>query len=156
LPKWKFFGLADNGLQKSLSGKGAAKMGARWNSEGVELIYTAANRSLAMAEVAVHLSYTALPTDFVMLTIFIPDDVSSKKLVSKDLPSDWNDFPYYSASTQTIGDRFIDENKDCLLVVPSVVTQGDHNILINPGHPDFKRIKIVQAEKFPFDRRMFK
>jgi RES domain-containing protein len=34
---------------KPLSGKGAAIKGARWNSVGVELIYTASNRSLAMA-----------------------------------------------------------------------------------------------------------
>ena len=37
-----------------LSGKGAAIKGARWNSPGVEIVYTAVNRSLAMAEVAVH------------------------------------------------------------------------------------------------------
>ena len=35
----------------TLSGKGAALKGARWNSIGVEIIYTAGNRSLAMAEV---------------------------------------------------------------------------------------------------------
>jgi RES domain-containing protein len=149
------FRLTRKRFARSLSGKGAAMLGARWNSAGVELIYTAANRSLAMAEVAVHLSYAALPSDFVMLTIFVPDDVSSKKMASKDLPPDWNRFPYLN-STQYVGDRFIEENKYCLLVVPSVVTQGDHNILINPRHDDFKRIKIVQAEKFPFDRRIFK
>ena len=37
-----------------LTGKGAAAKGARWNSPGVELLYTAQNRSLAMAEIAVH------------------------------------------------------------------------------------------------------
>ncbi|MBA2407387.1 MAG: RES family NAD+ phosphorylase, partial [Chitinophagales bacterium] len=44
----------------SLSGKGAAIKGARWNSAGVELIYTSANRSLAMAEIAVHFSLATL------------------------------------------------------------------------------------------------
>ena len=57
-----------------LSGKGAALKGARWNSPGVELIYSAANRSLAMAEIAVHFTLATLPSDYVMLTIFIPDD----------------------------------------------------------------------------------
>jgi len=37
-----------------LSGYGAALKGARWNSRGVEMIYAAENRSLAMAEVLVH------------------------------------------------------------------------------------------------------
>lgn len=39
-----------------LSGRGAALRGARWNSPGTEIIYTARNRALAMAEVAVHLT----------------------------------------------------------------------------------------------------
>lgn len=38
-----------------LSGQGAAIRGARWNSKGTEVIYTAENRSLAMAEVLIHL-----------------------------------------------------------------------------------------------------
>jgi RES domain-containing protein len=63
----------------TLSGKGAATKGARWNSVGVELIYTAANRSLAMAEVAVHFTLATLPDDYVMVTIFIPGSISLQK-----------------------------------------------------------------------------
>ena len=48
------FRLTRSKFSNILSGKGAAEKGARWNSMGMELIYTAANRSLAMAEVAVH------------------------------------------------------------------------------------------------------
>ncbi|MFY8046747.1 MAG: RES family NAD+ phosphorylase [Chitinophagaceae bacterium] len=39
--------------------------------------------------------------------------------------------------------------------MPSAVTKGDYNLLINPAHPDFKKIKIKGVEKFPFDRRIF-
>lgn len=139
----------------SLSGKGAALKGARWNSVGVELIYTAANRSLAMAEVAVHFTLGTIPPDYVMATIFVPDDVSLSQLATKDLPADWSAWPH-SVSTQAIGDRFIAENKYAMLKVPSAVTQGDFNLLINPFHSDFSRIQIVQKENFPFDRRIFK
>ena len=139
----------------SLSGKGAALKGARWNSIGVELIYTASNRSLAMAEVAVHFTLATLPSDYMMTTIFIPDDISLQKLNVSDLPTDWNTFPHPS-TTQTIGDQFIADNKFCILQIPSAVTQGDYNLLINPNHPDFKRIKIIATDKFPFDKRIFK
>ena len=138
-----------------LSGKGAAIKGARWNSVGVELIYTAVNRSLAMAEVAVHFSLATLPGDYVMISIFVPDDISLQKFQVADLPTDWNTFPHPS-STQLIGDKFVIENKYCVLQIPSAVTQGDYNLLINPKHPDFKRIKIISTEKFPFDKRIFK
>jgi RES domain-containing protein len=66
-----------------LSGKGAAKKGARWNSPGVELIYTAGNRSLAMAEIAVHFTLGTIPNDYMMLIIHVPDNASIKKLTEK-------------------------------------------------------------------------
>ncbi len=139
----------------SLNGKGAALKGARWNSQGIEMIYCAANRSLAMAEVAVHLSIGTLPADYVMLTLFIPDNISVKKLKVSDLPKDWNSFPH-PASTQVLGDQFVMANKYCVLQIPSVVTHGDYNYLINPNHPEFNGIKIIDTAQFPFDRRIFK
>lgn len=139
----------------ALSGKGAAIKGARWNSVGVEIIYTASNRSLAMAEVAVHFTLATLPGYYMILSIFIPDDVSLQKLNITQLPLDWNTFPH-PLITQAIGDQFIADSKYCVLQIPSVVTQGDFNLLINPNHPDFKRIKISSREKFPFDKRIFK
>ena len=139
----------------TLSGKGAAIKGARWNSAGVEIIYTASNRSLAMAEVAVHFTLATLPIDYMMTTIFIPDDIPLQRLQLTDLPKDWNAFPH-PQNTQSIGDTFINNNKYCILEIPSAVTKGDFNILINPNHIAFKRIKILSNEKFPFDKRIFK
>ncbi len=149
------FRLARERFAKSLSGKGAAIKGARWNSVGVELIYTASNRSLAMAEVAVHFTFATLPSDYMMVTISIPDDIAMQEVERKDLPSNWNEFPHPS-STQIFGDKFVAENKYCILRIPSVVTQGDYNLLINPNHPDFSKIKTISIEKFPFDKRIFK
>lgn len=149
------FRLARRKFAQPLSGKGAALKGARWNSIGVELIYTASNRSLAMAEVAVHLTLATIPNDYVMLTIFIPNTISIKKISTKDLPANWNTFPYTN-ETQLVGNKFVFDNKFCVLQIPSVVTQGDCNLLINPSHPDFKKIKIKNIENFPFDKRIFK
>lgn len=149
------FRLAREQYANTLSGKGAAIKGARWNSQGVEIMYTAANRSLAMAEVSVHLTLATLPEDYVMITIYVPDNTSVIKLAEKDLPEDWNIFPHPRA-TQKFGDRFIADNKFCMLQVPSAVTKGDYNFLINFYHPDSRKIKIIATEKFPFDRRIFR
>lgn len=138
----------------TLSGYGASIKGARWNSMGVEMIYTAMNRSLAMAEVAVHLSWASLPTDYMMLTIEIPNELAIQEVQPYELPKGWNIFPH-PKSTQSIGDKFVFENKVCLLKVPSVVTQGDYNLLINPRHADFSKIRISRREQFPFDSRLF-
>lgn len=139
---------------KTLSGRGAAIQGARWNSKGVEMIYCAASRSLAMAEVAVHFSYATLPADYIMLTIHIPKSIQHDIIVVDDLPEGWNIFPSLPI-TQNIGNQFVEKGKFAVLKVPSVVTQGDFNYLINPRHKAFSKIKIVKSTSFKFDRRLF-
>ena len=149
------FRLSREKFATPLSGKGAAIKGARWNPVGVELIYTASNRSLAMAEVAVHFTLATLPADYVMMTIHLPDDISMERLNRSRLPAGWNAFPP-PVSTQSIGEKFVMAGASCILQVPSAVTRGDYNYLINPRHAEFKRIKVVEVEKFPFDERLFK
>lgn len=149
------FRLTREKFAEPLSGKGAALKGARWNSTGIELIYTAGNRSLAMAEVAVHFTLATLPNDYVMMTIFIPDSIHILHLSPTDLPDNWNEFPSPSA-LQYIGDKFVLENKACVFRTPSAVTQGDYNFLINPNHHDFAKIKVLETVRFPMDKRIFK
>jgi RES domain-containing protein len=153
--RMEVYRLSRQKFAQPLSGNGAALRGARWNSIGTELIYTAENRSLAMAEVAVHLSIATLPEDFVLLTIEMPDKVPTKTLEVSDLPDDWNCFPA-PESCKKFGDRFVFENEYLLLKIPSVVTQGDYNYLINPRHKDFQQVKIKSIEPFSIDRRLFK
>jgi len=149
------FRLAREKFATPLSGKGAAIKGARWSPIGIELIYTAQNRSLAMAEVAVHFTFATLPEDYMMITINIPDEIKVKQLSEADLPVNWKEFPH-PISTQKIGSDFVSENKYCVLIIPSVVTLGDFNVLINPNHKDFTKITITKIEKFPFDKRIIK
>ena len=137
-----------------LSGKGSSFKGARWNSIGIGLIYTAESRALAMAEVMVHFALAMAPRDYMMVILEFPDDLK-RQLISVDmLPKNWNVFPYLS-STQTIGDSFVRENQFPILRVPSAVVPGDFNLLLNPHHPEFGKITIQKTEKFPFDSRIF-
>ena len=148
------FRLARKKYPIELSGKGASISGARWNSKGTEIIYCAQNRALAMAEVLVHLSLAALPNDFVMLTIDIPDDILIEILDVNILNIDWNVFPC-TFETSLLGDNFIKRNEACVLKVPSAVVKGDFNYLINQYHADFFRITITEQTDFPFDKRIF-
>ena len=150
----KLFRLSKKQYAKAFNGKGAAKSNNRWNSKGTEIIYTAESRSLAMAEVAVHLTLATLPKNYVMITIHIPDEIEIKKITLKKLDENWNIYPSHS-KTKKIGDRFIDNLEFCVLKVPSAVAQGDFNYLINPYHTDFKKIKIIEIIDFPFDHRLF-
>jgi RES domain-containing protein len=149
------FRLSRRKYADTFSGKGAGITGGRWNSIGTEVIYVATNRSLAMAEVAVSLSMGTLPDDYMMLTIYVPESLAILHLSQDDLPIDWNIVPHLGATKQ-IGDDFIRRNQHCLLRVPSAVTKGDYNLLINPFHSEFQQIKIIHSDPFPFDHRMFK
>ncbi|MEP6647050.1 MAG: RES family NAD+ phosphorylase [Saprospiraceae bacterium] len=151
----ELFRLSSSKYGRQLDGKGASKKGARWNGIGTEIIYTSSNRSLAMAEVLVHLSAAMMPAGFMMMTIFVPDTTSILEINSKNLPPDWNRWPPLTA-TQDIGDQFIKNNMACLLKVPSAVTPGDFNFLINPFHKEFIAVEIIEYEKFFFDNRFFK
>jgi RES domain-containing protein len=138
-----------------LSGKGAAAFGARWNSEGIEMIYTALNRSLAVVEVAVHLTWATVPADYTMLTIEVPNDIAIDEILPSQLPPDWNQLRH-PKSCKEVGDRFVADGKFCLLRVPSVVVPGEYNLLINPTHPDFARVEVIRIEPFTFDQRLLR
>ncbi len=148
------FRLTRRKYAETLNGKGAAKFGNRWNSKGVEIIYTAESRALAMAEILVHVSLVTLPKDYVMIIFEIPEGCKAKILNAEDLPANWNKNPHITA-TQKIGDNFVEDLKFLLLKVPSAVVKGDFNVLINPHHADFSKIRTIEIADFPFDERIF-
>ncbi len=76
----------------------------------MELIYTAANRALAMAELAVHLNLTWLPRDYMMVEINIPNEMDVDTIKPGKLPDNWSELPPNSR-TQKIGDKFINDKK---------------------------------------------
>jgi len=137
-----------------ISGEGAAKNGARWNNKGKKMLYTASSRSLAMAEVAVHVPFGILPIDYFIVSIKIPN-VKPKVITKAFLEgTDWKSHPP-SSTTQLVGDEFLKENLSLVLVVPSVVVGGEVNFLINPNHKDFRKVKVGDIEPFKFDPRLF-
>ncbi|WP_426583831.1 RES family NAD+ phosphorylase [Mucilaginibacter sp. R-33] len=140
---------------KDLSGRGAELNGGRWNSKGTAVVYTSSSRALAVLEVAVHTPLGLMPSDYFMATIELPDNAEIFKPGTAQLPEKWNSNPLIKA-TQQIGDSFVKANKYLALQVPSATVAGDFNYLLNPLHPDFKAVKIINTEFFEFDSRLFK
>ncbi len=149
----KVYRLSKAQFANDLSGKGAELAGGRWNSKGLPMLYTSSSRALCTAEIAVHTPLGIVPTDYVIIEIEIPDD-SLEEIKVVILPKNWREFPH-SQSTKKLGDIFLKNCKNLTLKVPSAVVSGDYNFLINPFHPDFAKVKILQKEVFEFDRRLF-
>lgn len=140
---------------RDLSGKGAEKIGGRWNSKRTAILYCSNSIAHASMEVVVNLPFGNPPPGYVLITIKIPDSVKEVILQIKDLPKHWNMYPHLE-QTQKIGDKFIRENKNLIIKVPSASVQGDFNYLLNPNHKDFAKVKIKKVEPFGFDDRLFK
>ncbi len=136
---------------RDLSGMGAAMYGGRWNSKGTYIVYASMTPSLAMLETVVHLS--VIPTDeYCIAQINIPDD-SIDELNISELPSGWN--LYLAPDTlKLIGDRFVSEHKYLALRIPSAIVNLESNILINPRHPDFKKVRLISSENILIDKRL--
>lgn len=142
-------------LKTTLTGAGAALMsGFRWNSLNTRLVYTAESRALATLEVAVHLDISEdLPNDRYLIEIDIPNSVKIIELPLSKLPKGWDAKPPNEHS-QEIGDAFVVNMKAAVLKVPSSIIHQEFNYLINPLHPEAKKIKIISKKKFSFDKRI--
>ncbi len=136
-----------------LTGVGARFFGGRWNSAGLSLLYTASTRALAVLEILVHTTHNFIPDDFEIVTIEIPDTICKEEITQQNIFSEIKEFGI-TAKFNAIGDKWIKSNASLLLIVPSVVVPEEKNILVNPLHPDFKKVKIAEKKKFNFDQRL--
>lgn len=140
-------------LATAFTGEGARLAGGRWNSPGVAIVYTSASLSLATLEVLVHLED---PETFARLfswvAVEIPDG-SVESLSISALPPNWSADEIPTA-TRVLGDAWARSRRGAVLAVPSVVTPGEWNYLLNPAHPDFAKIRIGQPQAFRPDPRL--
>ena len=150
------FRLARYARRHDLSGYGAFLYGGRWNLRGRPVLYTAETRSLAIMEVLVHLTSEELPDDMYLLTLDVPDTVSRTELVAADLPADWRRTGL-PQPTALLGHAWLEGGSTLALRVPSVIVPQEHNLLLNPAHPEFAQVRLAaEPELFFFDERLKK
>lgn len=138
-----------------LSGIGARLYGGRWNNKGIGIVYTSENRSLATVEYLVHVPISIIPGNLSVASIKIPDLIKPKDILPGDLLNKWRDYPPPPELAE-IGTKWALSNETLLLRVPSAVVENEFNILINPQHPDMKRVSVSKVEKFTIDKRLLR
>jgi RES domain-containing protein len=135
-----------------VTGEGARLIGGRWNTKGFSVVYTSITISLSLLELVIHsASYEEIQSNLLM-KIEIPDHFVTS-FDDLKLKTNWQNDTAYS---RFIGDSFLRLKKSLLLKVPSAIIPEESNILINPLHPDIKKVKITDASPFQFDTRLFK
>lgn len=138
------------------AGNDAAAAGGRWNSVARPVIYLADSLALAQLEKRVHTPMRP-PRDLVAVEAIVPAAaVASAEGVV--LPDDWDadnvDWSVGSAASQCIGDDWLARGTSLLLRVPSVVVPVGWNYLLNPAHPDARRVRTRRIEYRP-DARLW-
>ena len=132
-------------------GAGAAEYGGRWNSPGRPVIYAARTLSLAMLEQLAQAGTGRLPQDQVCVEITIPDAVSTEIVKPGDIPS-WDAAD--RLASRVLGDRWIAEQRSCVLLTPSVIVPTEQNVVINPAHADFARVTASRPHPLNWDERL--
>lgn len=134
------------------SGAGAERYGGRWNPVGRQVIYASENLSGAVLEILVHLNETPLPNTHVYIEIFSEDKIALEKVESHEFKV-WD--IYDDFETKQYADLWLEERRSAVLIVPSIVIPEQKNLVLNPNHPDFDKLKISKPKLMNWDHRLF-
>jgi RES domain-containing protein len=138
----------------AFTGEGSRRWPGRWNSRGIPVVYTAESRSLAILEALVNfegIDRSRLPRCVLFEARF---DARLVEVVEPPmLPPGWDGYPPTPA-TREFGDRWVAELRTAVLRVPSVVTRGEVNYILNPSHPAFEAIATQPPEPALWDPRL--
>ena len=148
----KVYRIAKDKYIRDLTGIGAKTVGGRWNFKGVGVLYCSSTASLCMLECLAHFPVAFAPSNMALATISIPED-SIKNVELSQLPNDWQEVPSPRVLKE-MGRQWVDANESIALRVPSTIVPQEYNLILNPLHPDFSKVKLDVVEPFEFDGRV--
>ncbi len=136
-------------LQDAFTGEGARTGGGRWNHVGTPVVYVSETLSLAALELFIHFTRKdiKLSKSLVAIPVDIPKSLKIVEVSVKDLNPDWRISPP-SNSTKDIGTEWARKGVSSILRVPSALIPDEYNLVLNPGHADFIKIKIGKPQPF--------
>jgi RES domain-containing protein len=146
----RFYRIADS-RHSPESGEGARLHGGRWNSPGRAVIYACETMTGAMLEKLVHTN-GRMPKHQVGVTYEAPNALKAIAVEPEAVP-DWSTADMIAS--RAAGDAWLAAGESAILRVPSVVFSVERNVLLNPGHEDFAKIKVVSVEPVRWDDRLF-
>jgi RES domain-containing protein len=138
--------------KNDISGYGTTLVAGPWHQSGrYPILYTSCNVSLAILECVVHLPPAVKPPELVLHTLEIPD-AKVEITDEADLPINWNKKGYFDV-VQQWGSTWLQSRKSLAILVPSVLSP-DNNILINPNHPDFSSVVVIESRSITLNERL--
>lgn len=150
----KIYRISTSDYINDISGTGAKLHGGRWNYKGTALLYCSENISLAILEILVHFDGLTVPNNLELLQLEIADEYVKQYSTAKFNKIRKSKNAEYQFKEE--GEKWILSNKSLAIKVPSIITTGEYNILVNPNHPNIKKLKKKGIKKLSLDERLFK
>jgi RES domain-containing protein len=117
------------------------------------VFYAAETYAGALLEVLVHSNLGRVPKTHAAVEVSIPDSIAVESLDGVSLPG-WDAEDQFAS--RAFGNEWLRTRRSAVLLVPSTVLRGrEHNVLINPEHPDFLRIVASEPQDVQWDKRLF-
>lgn len=118
-------------------------------------MYCSEDPSTALLETLVHLEIDSedRPKSFQVLKVESAGEVSVEEIDVKKLGSDWRG---RLAWTRGAGDEWLQSARNLLLQAPSVLVPERHNYLINPAHPEMRKLRISARYRHSLDQRLLR
>jgi RES domain-containing protein len=137
----------------ALTGIGGLYTAGRWHHKGHPIVYTSATPSLAALEVLVHVDPALAPKNMRLLEIDVPVDVAVEVCDPEQLVSEWSVYPA-PLEPQVFGSQWLASLRTAVLRVPAAVMPLESNFFLNPRHPQFNSVRVLQDLAFSFDSRL--
>ena len=91
-----------------------------------------------------------------LMRLQLPENAVCLDAENLGLQPDWPHWRFQQAKTQQLGMHWLASKASLALWVPSFVEPAERNLLINPAHADYSKIKLViEKNPFVFDPRLF-
>jgi RES domain-containing protein len=135
--------------KQAFSGQGGLYTSARWHTAGHPIIYTAQSLSLAALDILVRLKQTNDIQPFYAYSADIPEAFILKP---NSYPARWKS---RMAVSRSFGDAWLEAKTSPAILVPTVITPGEWNVLLNPLHPQFSVKWVTRGpDAYTFDARL--
>lgn len=125
---------------KVFSGDGGLYVSGRWNYKGTKAIYCSQSISLCTLEWLSHNGLLVSGFSYFKFSIEIPDELIIRYNIS-DLPSEWCDTPSPNSNRDFVEKNFYTPDRYLAMAIPSVMVPEEFNLVINPLHSSFEKVK---------------
>jgi RES domain-containing protein len=59
-------------------------------------------------------------------------------------------------ASRMFGDKWYDEKRSTVLIVPSTVVRAERNVVISQAHPGFRKLRATAPKPVVWDERLFR